>query len=642
MGDGVPVIESEGRQYPLRIEWLGRRGEQRIEDAMADAIRQAWAREEGDILAFLPGVGEIARVRERLEASLRNAVILPLHGQVAPAEQNAAIARDPEGRRRIVLATAIAETSLTLDGVRVVVDSGLSRRAEFDRAAGTGHLVTVQSSRATADQRAGRAARQGPGVAYRLWSEAGHAGRAAYDPPEMETADLAPLVLSLARWGSGDPAAMDWLDPPPEPSLASARTRLRAMQALDDDGRITPFGQAVAQLPMEPAHGAMLLYAARGEEAVSAAKIALLMQERGLGGSSEDLAARLLRWDTERSGRAQASRKLAEGWAKRARSLAIGGIGESWSAAQALARARPDFVARRRHASGENWHTAGGRGFALDPASPLSRAQWLAIGDATGSAKGARITAAIALDEIQVIEALSDRIETNNVLRWRDGRIEALMERRLGAITLASGPDPDPDTGAIAAMLVKRALGNLEALFPPALLSRLRYAGLEDRVRDAAEIWLAPILHDRRDLDIAPARVGEAAINALDWDAQQRMQALAPARWNSPAGSTHAIDYASPAGPAVEVRVQALFGLDDHPHIGRGEGRVPLLLQLTSPAGRPIQATRDLPGFWRGSWGDVRKEMKGRYPKHRWPDEPWSEKPSLKTKNAFAKGGKPD
>src|SRR5688572_2508582 len=261
--NGAPVIESEGRAHPLRIEWFGSRAELRTDEAMASAILTAWRAEEGDILAFLPGVGEIERTRERLAGRLPDVPILPLHGQVEPAAQRAAIRRDPEGRRRIVLATSIAETSITLDGVSVVVDAGLSRRAAFDVAAGVTHLVTRRASQAAAAQRAGRAARQGPGVAYRLWEEASHPGREAFDPPEMTKADLSPLVLSLARWGTGDPATLQWLDPPPTAAVSAARRVLAALGALDADGRITDHGRAMAALGMAPGPAHMLLFAAR-------------------------------------------------------------------------------------------------------------------------------------------------------------------------------------------------------------------------------------------------------------------------------------------------------------------------------------------------------------------------------------------
>ena len=636
LGDDAPVIESAGRAYPLRIEWLGSSPQAAVEDAMAQAIGTAWRQEEGDILAFLPGVREIERTRERLEARLPAALILPLHGQVDPAGQRAAIKRDPGGRRRVVLATAIAETSLTLDGVSVVVDAGLSRRAEFDRVAGTTHLVTHRASQAAASQRAGRAARQGPGVAFRLWEEAGHAGRPAYDPPEMVTADLAPLVLALAQWGSGDPADLAWLDPPPEASVGAARQMLAALDALDETGRITPRGSKLAQLPLDPQGAATVLFGAEHGAAEQAARLALLLQERGLGGPGEDLEARLTRWNADRGRRADASRKLAGRWAKRAADLA-GPVstGNAPPPAILLAAGRPEFLAKRRDASGEQWLAAGGRGFVLDPTSPLARAAFMVVGDAQGQAKGARITSGIALEEIELERWLPDRIERRQVLRWTGDRVEALLERRLGAITLARGPDPAPDPRAIVDMLVDKALENPAKLLPQALLARAGHAGIESLssagLAATAHVWLAPLLQDRRDLALPKGRLVDAVLGQIDWDSRQRLDRLAPRAFTSPAGTTHEINYIGDDAPSVEVRVQALFGLERHPMVGD----TPLLLKLTSPAGRPIQSTRDLSGFWRGSWAEVRKDMKGRYPKHRWPEEPWTEAPSLKTRNAF-------
>jgi ATP-dependent helicase HrpB len=304
-----------------------------------------------------------------------------------------------------------------------------------------------------------------------------------------------------------------------------------------------------------------------------------------------------------------------------------------------LAQALPDNLARRRDASGEAWLSAGGRGYQLDPASPLATAEWLAIGDAQGQAKGARITAALPLDTSEVEQWLAHRIERRSEVRWTGERAESRLERRIGAITLASGPDPAPDEHAIAALLVDKALEKLADILPRDLLARARFAGIEalspDRLAMSTQAWLAPLLHGRRDLDVPKGKLVEAVLGLLDWDSRQRLDKLAPREFATPAGTSHAIDYSGPDAPAVEVRVQALFGLEVHPMIGD----TPLLLKLTSPAGRPLQSTRDLPGFWRGSWRDVAKDMKGRYPKHRWPDEPWAEKPSLKTKNAFQKQG---
>lgn len=644
----APVIESAGKAYPLTIRWLGARAELRVDEAMAAAIHTAWREENGDILGLLPGVGEIQRTAERLAERLPGALILPLHGQCEPADQRAAIRRDAQGRRRIVLATAIAETSLTLDGVSVVVDAGLSRHAEFDKAAGVTRLVTRPASQAAAAQRAGRAARQGPGVAYRLWEEAAHPGRPAFAAPEMLTADLAPLALVLAQWGTGDAAAMAWIDPPPIAAMAAARAKLTALDALAKDGRITAHGRAMAALPMAPEPAHMVLFAAALGAGETAARLALLLQERGLGGRGEDLAARLERWGSERGARAEASRQMARRWAKRAGELvATAPRGEEPPVGVLLAEAFPDNLARRRSssggASGEEWLTAGGRGLRLDVTSPLARADFLAVGEAQGEARGARITGAIALSEAEVLQWLGHRIDRRAVLRWVDGerRIEALVEQRLGALVLSRGPDPAPDQAAMAALMCAKLREAGLDLLPwtdasRSLRRRARYAGVaalgDDGLRDSLEQWLAPLL-DRRLDAIDPAALHQALVERLGRNGREQLDRLAPASFTSPAGSHHAIDYDDPGGPSVELRVQALFGMDCHP--GFGQPAQPLLLKLTSPGGSAIQTTRDLPAFWRGSWRDVQRDMKGRYPRHRWPDEPWREDPSLKTRNAF-------
>ncbi|WP_336986879.1 ATP-dependent helicase HrpB [Altererythrobacter aquiaggeris] len=641
LGGGTRIIESQGKAYPLELRWLGSSPELPIEDAMAAAILTARRETDGDILAFLPGVREIERVRERLETRLKDTPILPLHGQVQPEDQRAAIRSDAGGRRRIVLATAIAETSLTLEGVSVVVDSGLSRRAEFDRAAGTTHLITTRTSQAAATQRAGRAARLGPGTAYRLWEKAAHPGRQPYDPPAIETADLTALVLALAKWGTHDPASLAWLDPPPLASVAAARDRLEKLGALGPDGSMTTLGTQIASLPMDPVHAAMVLFGARAGQARDAARIALLLQERGLGGRGEDLLARLDRWNCDRSSRAAASRKLAGRWAFEAGQLISEARNEALNPAVFLAMALPDNIAKPRDAKAENWISAGGRGYFLDPASPLARADWLVIGDAQGHARGARIIAAAALSAAEVERHLAHLVRRRSVLNWNADaqRVEARLEQALGAIKLASGPDNAPDGEAVSALLLEKAREGLEDLLPAALIARANHAGIKalatGRLREDADCWLAPLLAGRRDLALSSGRLAEALLARLDWDERQALDRLAPREFKSPAGTSHMIDYSGDDAPSAEIRVQALFGLDSQPMIGPA----PLLLKLTSPAGRPIQSTRDLPGFWRGSWSDVAKDMKGRYPRHRWPDQPWMEKPSLKTKNAFSKSG---
>ncbi|WP_156679121.1 ATP-dependent helicase HrpB [Sphingomonas profundi] len=659
----APVIESAGRSHPLTLRHIGRAAETRIEDAVASAIRAALADEaEGDVLAFLPGVGEIERTAERIAGLPPHIAIHRLHGSLDPAEQRAAIAAPPTGVRKIVLATSIAETSLTLEGVRIVIDSGLARRPRYDRAAGLTRLSTERVSQAAATQRAGRAARQGSGIAYRLWEAAAMASLPPYDPPEILEADLSALLLDCALWGVTDPASLRWLDPPPPAAIAEARTRLAALGAIDADGRPTPHGHAIAALPLPPRLGHMLVMAAALGWAGAAAEVAVLLSERGLGGGDADIETRVRRWRSERGKRADAARALARRWrglvggaagAGAPGGGAGGGAGDAEAIAGCVALAFPDRVARRRDAAGEDWISVGGRGFRLDPASPLARAEWLAVAETQGVAARARILSAVSIDQALVERLLTDRVAAVRSVSFdpATGGAIARRERRLGAVRLSGGPDDAPDAAAIvAALLGGVAAGGMGLLPWPeearATQARAAFAaahgGAVPDISDAALAesaagWLPPLLAGRRRLgDVEPGALAGALDAMLGWDGRQALDRLAPARFASPAGSSHAIDYAAEGGPAVELRPQALFGLSAHPTVAGG--RVPLVLRLTSPAGRPIQTTRDLPGFWAGSWAAVAKEMRGRYPRHPWPDDPAAADPTLRTKKAAQRG----
>ncbi len=635
------VITSEGRSHPLAIRHIGRRAEARIENEMAVAIRRAMAEEEGDILAFLPGVGEIERTAEKLAGIA--AEIHRLHGSLDPAEQRAAIRKG--AGRKVILATSIAETSLTIDGVRIVVDSGLARRARYDRSAGVTRLVTERVSQAAATQRAGRAARQGAGVAYRLWEEGATAGLLRFDPPEILEADLSPLLLDCALWGVADPGTLRWLDPPPPAALAEAGKRLSTLGALDEGGRPTVHGRDIARLPLPPRLAHMLVNAAEQGEGVLAAEVAVLLSERGLGGNDPDLSVRLDRWRRDRGRRADAARGLARRWAGlvRASGPATG------NPARCVALAFPDRIARRRDASGEYWISSGGRGFRLDPASALARSEWLAVADIQGAASGARILSAVAIDSGEVETLFADRIETGIQLRFdpETGSVRTMSGRHLGAIMLSRAENAEARAEDIAAVLLQgvREHGLAVIDWPQSVLAlrqRAAWAGLEalsdDTLLSTLDDWLGPLLVGKRRLsDIAADALHSALWALLGWDGQQQLAKLAPAQFASPAGTAHEIDYAANAGPTVTLRVQALFGLSEHPVIG--PERTPLVLSLTSPAGRPIQTTRDLPGFWRGSWADVAKDMRGRYPRHNWPDDPTQAVASLKTKKALDRRG---
>ena len=626
----APVVESAGRAWPLEHRHIGRTSD-RIEDDMAAAIRRALAEAEGDILVFLPGVAEIERTADRL--NLSGVEVHKLHGTLDPAAQRAAIAASVA--RKIVLATSIAETSLTIDGVRIVVDSGLARRPRYDRGAGMTRLVTERASQAAVTQRAGRAARQGPGAAYRLWEEAATSGLPRFDPPEMLEADLSALLLDCALWGATDPRTLRWLDPPPDAAIAEARTRLLALDAVDPDGRATAHGKAIAALPLPPRLAHMLILA---DDKALAAEVAMLLSERGLGGKDADLDARLLRWRGDRGARAEAARRTAKGWAKQ---VVAAGPRAMTSVGLPVALAFPDRVSKPRSSDGADWISVGGRGFRLDPTSPLARAEWLAVAETAGVAAAARIVSAAAMTRADVESLFADRLETKRTVTFDPaaGGVTALRETRLGAIRLASGPDGDADPAAVRRALIEGVRAHGLDLLPwndgaRSLRARAAFAGndalSDDKLLADVDDWLGPLVERRLDR-IAPGALTDALRTILGWDEQRAIDKAAPAEFISPAGTHHAIDYTADGGPRVELRVQALFGLSSHPTIGRG---IPLVLSLTSPAGRPIQTTRDLPGFWAGSWADVAKDMRGRYPRHNWPDDPAAAVASLKTKNA--------
>jgi ATP-dependent helicase HrpB len=678
---GPPRIESEGRSFPLTLRHLGRDPAARIELQVAAACRRALAEHEGSLLAFLPGVAEIERTAEALGPLPRDVVLHRLHGAVDPREQRAALAPPAPGTRKLVLATSIAETSVTLEDVAIVVDSGLARRPRYDRGAGLTRLVTERASRAAVTQRAGRAARQRPGVAIRLWEEAATASLPAQDPPEILEADLSSLALTCLLWGAPDPAALPFLDPPPAAALAEARERLRALGAVDEDSRVTEHGRAIARLPLEPRLAHMLVEAGARGFGETAAQAAALLTERGLGGNDPDLELRWRRWMADGGPRAQGARRLAARWTSLCipsplegeGRLAAGERGEGASGtgphpptasrrappspsggeglSVALALAFPDRLSRRRDASGEQWQSVGGRGFRLDPASPLASAEWLAVAEVAGAASGARILSAGAIDEADVLALFGDRVETRHdgAFDPATGAVTPTRSRRLGAIRLASGPDPNPDPQAIAQALLDGVREHGLQSLPwsertQQLRARATFAAHHDPAVPALadedllaclEEWLPPLLAGTRRLgDIAPAALEQVLDDLLGYSARRRLDQLAPAEFVSQAGSRHPIDYTAPGGPAVEVRAQALYGLTTHPMLAGG--RVPLTLAITSPAGRPIQTSRDLPSFWAGSWREVAKEMRGRYPRHPWPDDPAAAPPTLRTKRASA------
>ncbi|MCC6471915.1 MAG: ATP-dependent helicase HrpB [Alphaproteobacteria bacterium] len=648
LGD-APVIESAGRVFPVATRYLGRDPRRPIEPQMADAVLAALARESGSILAFLPGAREIRRTETLLRERIADPSVelAPLHGTLEPAAQDRAIAPAAAGRRKVVLATSIAETSLTIEGVRVVVDSGLARVARYDPETGLTGLATVRVSRASADQRRGRAGRTEPGACCRLWDEAENRGLPAFAPPEILEADLAPLALALAEWGVADPAALKFLDPPPAGAFAEARALLRELNALDEQGRLTAQGRALAMLPLPPRLAHMLVEAGARGQGTLAAQIAVLLTERGLGGRDADLRHRLGQLAGDRGERAGAARRMAESWQRLA-----GGARETRPdidrAGAVLALAYPDRVAKARPGKPGEFLLANGRGAAIDPADALAREPYLAVADLAGGGAAGRIVLAAPLDEAAIEDEFADTIRAEDEVRFdpQTRSVRARRLRRLGSLVLS-----EQQAAAVAPELLRAALvAGIRQLGVACLpwsdeQKRLRarvefLRGLdpeawpdlgEPALAASLDRWLGPFLSGKRSLAEIGAGDLAAALDALlPWALRRRLDAEAPSHFEAPTGSRLAIDYQAEGGPAVAVRVQELFGLAQHPTIGRG--RIKLALHLLSPAHRPVQVTRDLPGFWAGSYRSVRAEMKGRYPKHPWPEDPLAAPPTRRAK----------
>jgi ATP-dependent helicase HrpB len=673
LGEAVPVIRSEGRAFPVETRHVGRDPGRRIEEQMAATIARALAAEPGSVLAFLPGQGEIRRtealLRERLADSpaAGSLILAPLYGAMEQRAQDEAVQPAPAGRRKVVLATSIAETSLTIEGVRVVVDSGLARVPRHEPDMGVTRLDTVRVSRAAADQRRGRAGRTEPGVCYRLWDEPETMSLAPFAEPGIRAADLAGLVLDLAHWGVTDPLTLRWLDPPPGPALAEARAMLRAIAALDADGRITPEGQALRDLPLPPRLARMVLAAAAafpgaqpGPATRLAADLAAVLVERGLGGNAVDLAQRLEAYRRERGGRAEDMRRLAAGWARdasaAARRLALTAAAAPVDdPAALLAIAYPDRIARARGNAGQ-FLLASGRGAQLDAAEALARQRYLVVAELSGSAQATRILAAVALDEAELPAIAGARMSGGEELTFdrQAMAVRARRIRRLGAITLASETLAVPTGEATQAALAAGIASLPPERWPWSKATRqwrdrvlfLRRAQAHETdnpddnpwpdLSDAALAasmpeWLAPFLPGMTALADVGADTFRQALEALlPQPLARRVEAEAPTHFIAPTGNAVALDYEAEGGPVLAIRVQELFGLRTHPAIAGG--RVPLTLHLLSPAHRPIQITRDLPGFWRGSWASVKTEMKGRYPRHVWPDDPAAAAPTARAK----------
>lgn len=642
--DHPPVIESLGRSFPIDIRYQDRPGGERIEDAVTRAILDAHANEAGSILAFLPGQAEITRTVERLQGRFgAETLIAPLYGNLSQKEQDAAIRPASQGTRKIVLATSIAETSITIDGVRIVIDSGLQRLPVFEASTGITRLETVRVSRASADQRAGRAGRTEPGIAVRLWHQGQTAALPAFTPPQILSSDLSGLVLDLAHWGVQDPASLAFVDQPPETTLREARVLLGQLGALDKDGALTARGKVMRDLALPPRLAAMVVSAGEAGHARDAAMIAVLLTEQGLGGTSIDIEERLRRFKAERGERAEASRRLAGRLASGLDSVASTAPA---LAGQQLLHAFPDRIALQRGGRGR-FVMANGRGAELPETERLAGSQMLVIADLTGRAAQARILAAAEVTRGDIEAELPGEIKTGDQIFFdrQSRQVRARRATRLGAIVFEETPLPRPSGAAVTQALVEgvRELGLDQLAFSKEAVQLRERIGFLHRtigepwpdVSDSALLsrldeWFAPFQTEARGLsEISAAGLSNGLIALVPHELQRDLSRLAPTHFEAPTGQRHPIQYEGEE-PVLTIRVQELFGLKQHPAIAGG--RLPLLLELTSPAHRPIQTTRDLPGFWAGSWKDVRADMRGRYPRHPWPERPEDALPTTRAK----------
>lgn len=639
--DDAPLVTSEGTSFPVETRWLDRpvpHG-QRFESALAGLIRTALSETKGGLLAFLPGEGEIRRLSGLLQNDLPSDVTLhPLYGALPFTAQRAAIA-PAAGGRKLVLATAIAETALTIRDVRVVVDGGKARRSTFDPGRGMARLVTERVSRAEAVQRRGRAGRVAPGWCYRLWTSGEDGSLSAFPPPEIAAADLTGLALDLALWGVKDPGDLRFLTPPPDTGLANARALLCDLGALNRDHSITDHGRTLAALPLHPRLGHMLTRAGP-----DAAPLAALLGERDpLRGAGADISLRLraLRAPARHGpARAALERIAVEG--KRLRRLA--GPGDAGlSHGEQAALAYPDRIALRRDGDAARFILSGGTGAAMDDHDPLAGQRLLVVTDVDGAGRDARIRGAATLSESELRAVYGDRIDWVDVCQWsrRERRVLTRRQERFGALILTDRiwPDAPPDTIARAMLDGLRDLGLPWSAAATRLRARIELVRVQggnlpdcgdEALLSDAENWLLPYLTGITDA------TGLSRLNLVDplkarlgWDGVTLLDTLAPPHFETPLGRKVPLGY-SQGVPEIAVRLQEMFGVTRHPTVG--PERVPVKVTLLSPGQKPLQVTTDLPGFWDGAYDEVRKEMRGRYPKHPWPEDPRAEAPTLRAK----------
>ncbi|QVI23787.1 ATP-dependent helicase HrpB [Nocardia tengchongensis] len=634
----APVLEVRGRAYPVEFDYVPPLARERIEQQVARATRMALAGSPGDVLVFLPGAGEIRRTAALL-SGLPDVDVVPLHGRLPADAQDSALR--PGARRRVVLSTAVAESSLTVPGVRAVVDSGLSRVPRIDHRRGLSGLATVRVSAAVAEQRAGRAGREGPGWAWRCWPEYEHTTLPAYPEPEIRTADLTRLALELACWGTVDGQGLAWWDAPPPGGLAAGRAVLRALDAVDDHGGVTDRGRRMAAVGLHPRLARALLDGATEVGPRAAAEVVALLDDDSLApGVDLVVALRTLRADRPARWQKEAQRltRLVEGDdAEQGTNRLVAHDRRADDPALVAALAYPERTARRRAPGSASYLMAGGTAVTLPPGSGLGDAEWLAIavaGRDPGQSEG-RIRLAAKADEELARQAAANLLETADEVDWVDGDLVARRVRRLGAIVLSEQPLRDPDPGLVSAALLRGLrTGGLGLLRwnedARSLRQRLDFlhrtlgapwpAVDDESLLSDAETWLAPELSTaRRRADLERVDAGQALRRLLPWPAAARLDELAPERVEVPSGSRVRVDYSADP-PVLAVKVQEIFGWTETPRLA--EGRVSPVLHLLSPAQRPVAVTADLPSFWRTGWPQVRADLRGRYPKHAWPEDP--------------------
>ena len=626
------LIESEGRAYPVETRYVGKTRD-RIEDQIAKTVRTALANETGSLLVFLPGAGEINRTAERLRDLPADIHVCPLYGALSPQAQDEAIRPAPKGGRKVVLATDIAESSLTIEGVRVVIDAGLARVPVFRPGMSGARLETRRATRANIDQRRGRAGRTEPGVCYRLWHEEENRGLPASPESEILATDLTSLILRLAAWGNSDPSELSWLTPPPSGHVKGAISELKALGFLDEAGTLTDTGKAASRLPMTPRLAKLITGAQDDKERYTGGEIAAILSEPGLGGKSEDLSLNVANFRSDRSARAKSLTSQVQRWSGAKTGLSPHDISAF------LLHVWPDRLVRKRENDPFRYRGVSGDGYKLTENSGFTGETWLILMEASGMTGSDQIIRkAVAIEEKLVLAACPPTRKTRADIDFSSGQVRARKVNTIGAIELSERPIQKPGNAAIADAVMAHlrengfaGIAGEEALY--AFLARHKLMAdttdakplSAETLTDRFDDWLRPSIEANGISALNGGPLTHAAQSLLEWSELSSLKELVPEKWTAPSGRSFAVQYLGEQAPLISARVQDLYGLKTHPTVCNG--RVPVTLSLLSPAQRPVARTKDLPGFWSGGYADMRKDIKGRYPKHDWPEDPANASP---------------